>query len=189
MRAVPKITIDFGNGKIITRTVNGNVATYICTSDGSVIDVLPGIYDQERYVAALAAIRDRYSDLTSDSELLNQKLIAYHSLAPPAPKAVLMKADAESSPDAVPGLRQMGSRERLALKQALESDSLLNESERRPLIHAFLRESLVTSNKLLKPDDMKHWLYREVLHADLDDPYLGFNRVLTQTYPFDDFGG
>jgi len=189
VRPVPKITIDFGMGKTMTRTVNGNIATYICTSDGSVIDVIPGIYSRSRYLSALSLIKNQFSELTSNPEQMNRKLIAYHSLsAPPLVPAVKVSA-AASSPPAVPfePTETNGS----ALNAALQSDSDLNESERRPLIHAYLRESLVKTNRTLTPDDIKHWLYREVLHADLDDPYLGFDRILTQTYPFatEDFGG
>ena len=28
------------------------------------------------------------------------------------------------------------------------------------------------------PEQIKRWLYREVLHADLDDPYLGLGDAL-----------
>jgi hypothetical protein len=30
------------------------------------------------------------------------------------------------------------------------------------------------------------WLYKEVLHLDLDDPYLGLQTTLFDGYPFDD---
>ncbi len=169
--------------------MNGNIATYICTSDGSVIDVIPGIYSQSRYLSALSLIKNQFADLTSNPEQMNRKLIAYHSLsAPPLVPAVKVLAST-SSPPAVP--LETTATTRSALNAALQSDSDLNESERRPLIHAYLRDSLVKTNRTLKPDDMKGWLYREVLHADLDDPYLGFDRILTQTYPFanEDFGG
>ena len=43
VRPVPIVTIDFGNGHTVRRTLHGNIATYICGSDGSVYDVLPGI--------------------------------------------------------------------------------------------------------------------------------------------------
>lgn len=173
----------------MTRTVNGNIATYVCTSDGSVIDVIPGIYSQSRYMSALSLLKSQFADLTSNPEQMNRKLIAYHSYsAPPLVPAVKAIASS-SSPPAVPFESPASTWS--ALNAALQSDSDLNESERRPLIHAYLRDSLIKTKRTLKPDDMKHWLYREVLHADLDDPYLGFDRILTQTYPFanEDSGG
>lgn len=47
------VRIDFGNGKTITRTLNGNIATYVCLPDGRVLDVIPGIYDPDAYLARL----------------------------------------------------------------------------------------------------------------------------------------
>ena len=53
VRDVPLITIDFGNGKVIRRTLHGNVATYACTSEGFVLDALPGIYEPKTYIDRL----------------------------------------------------------------------------------------------------------------------------------------
>jgi hypothetical protein len=47
------VRIDFGNGKSVTRTLNGNIATYVCLPDGRVLDVIPGIYDPDAYLARL----------------------------------------------------------------------------------------------------------------------------------------
>ena len=44
VRPVPVVTIDFGNGERITRTLHGNIATSVCDPAGRVLDVLPGLY-------------------------------------------------------------------------------------------------------------------------------------------------
>jgi hypothetical protein len=49
VRPVPKVTIDFGNGKILKRTLQGNTVIYLCLSDGRVIDALPGIYTPQAF--------------------------------------------------------------------------------------------------------------------------------------------
>lgn len=49
VRKAAIVRIDFGNGKTVTRTLNGNIATYICMADGRVVDVIPGIYDPIKY--------------------------------------------------------------------------------------------------------------------------------------------
>jgi hypothetical protein len=49
VRAVPIVRIDFGNGNVVTRTLNGNIATYVCTADGIALDAVPGIYNAEGY--------------------------------------------------------------------------------------------------------------------------------------------
>ncbi|MCH2129070.1 MAG: hypothetical protein MK179_07990 [Pirellulaceae bacterium] len=53
VRPVPRVTIDFGNGSLVRRTLHGNVATHLCTPDGKVLDIIPGIYDPVSYLRAL----------------------------------------------------------------------------------------------------------------------------------------
>jgi hypothetical protein len=188
VRPVPKITIDFGNGKKMIRTVNGNIATYVCTKDGTVVDVLPGIYDRENYIASLNVIRDRFGTLPSDSIALEKELRGYHTGAQSerfvsVAHAAETKDSSLASPLVVRAFKRLADPQKVALQNALIADTNLNETERRPLIHSYLSEHGRST-----PDDMKKWLYREVLHADLEDPYLGFDKVLTQTYPFDDSG-
>jgi hypothetical protein len=44
VRPVPVITIDFGDGRVLKRTVTGNSAHYMLTPDGQPVDLLPGLY-------------------------------------------------------------------------------------------------------------------------------------------------
>lgn len=43
-RPVPRVTIDFGDGRKLERTTTGNSAHYVLDEDGHVLDVLPGVY-------------------------------------------------------------------------------------------------------------------------------------------------
>ena len=43
-RPVPRVTIDFGDGRRLERTVAGNSAHYVLDQNGQVLDVLPGLY-------------------------------------------------------------------------------------------------------------------------------------------------
>lgn len=52
-REVPVITIDFGDGRILRRTVTGNSAHYVLDADGAVIDAIPGLYSPAAFIAAL----------------------------------------------------------------------------------------------------------------------------------------
>jgi len=42
-RPVPKLTIDFGDGRRLATTIAGNSAHYVLDGDGGVVDVLPGL--------------------------------------------------------------------------------------------------------------------------------------------------
>ena len=44
VRPAPRITIDFGDGRKIERTITGNSIHYILDHDGEMIDALPGLY-------------------------------------------------------------------------------------------------------------------------------------------------
>jgi hypothetical protein len=44
VRPAPRITIDFGDGRKIERTITGNSIHYILDKDGEIIDAIPGLY-------------------------------------------------------------------------------------------------------------------------------------------------
>jgi hypothetical protein len=52
-RPVPVVTVDFGDGRKLQRTVTGNSAHYMMTADGTVVDVLPGLYGAKPFAAWL----------------------------------------------------------------------------------------------------------------------------------------
>lgn len=52
-RPAPKMTIDFGDGHRVMRTVTGNSIHYVLDARGRAVDALPGLYDAERFVQAL----------------------------------------------------------------------------------------------------------------------------------------
>ena len=53
VRPVPKITVDFGDGRRIERTVTGNSAHYLLDAQGRVLDVLPGLYGPKAFLRQL----------------------------------------------------------------------------------------------------------------------------------------
>ncbi|HEY2847293.1 MAG TPA: hypothetical protein VGI80_05695 [Pyrinomonadaceae bacterium] len=53
VRPAPRITIDFGDGRKIERTITGNSIHYILSEDGDVIDAIPGLYSPSEFMAYL----------------------------------------------------------------------------------------------------------------------------------------
>lgn len=53
VRPVPKVTIDFGDGRKLERTITGNSIHYVLDADERVLDALPGLYAPERFLTAL----------------------------------------------------------------------------------------------------------------------------------------
>ncbi|MDZ4821819.1 MAG: hypothetical protein SGJ20_22890, partial [Planctomycetota bacterium] len=60
VRPVPKVTIDFGDGRVIKTTLTGNSIHYVLDSEGRIIDALPGLYGPAAFVRGLETGRDMY---------------------------------------------------------------------------------------------------------------------------------
>lgn len=50
VRPVPKVTIDFGDGRKLERTITGNSIHYILDSSGRPIDAIPGLYGPKAFL-------------------------------------------------------------------------------------------------------------------------------------------
>lgn len=53
VRPVPKVTIDFGDGRRLERTLTGNSIHYVLDSNGRVLDALPGLYGPRAFTRLL----------------------------------------------------------------------------------------------------------------------------------------
>ncbi|HMG34147.1 MAG TPA: hypothetical protein VKM94_09440 [Blastocatellia bacterium] len=53
VRPVPRVTIDFGDGRKLERTLTGNSIHYVLDQDGRVVDALPGLYGPVEFVEGL----------------------------------------------------------------------------------------------------------------------------------------
>ena len=202
VRPVPLVEIDFGNGRKIKRTVNGNIATYICAPDGRVIDIIPGLNSPEAYLqdlkyalnlfrASLAAFDktildyhkenlttptvyeyvhndyakarvERWMKMSIDKR---QELVERKGLGV---KIVPAPYDRPALPD--PAKREIeGPVRTISAEEAavLAADTEINRQERRPILHKILSE------QVYRPAEITKRVYKEALHCDLDDPYLG----------------
>ncbi|HYC60649.1 MAG TPA: hypothetical protein VEK79_13875 [Thermoanaerobaculia bacterium] len=78
VRPVPLVTIEMGDGRVIRQTITGNSAHYLLSSDGAVLDMLPGLYSPD-------AFRERLEEWVQlDREVAGprraMKLQQYHQL-------------------------------------------------------------------------------------------------------------
>ncbi len=210
VRPVPIVRIDFGNGTVLTRTLHGNIATYVCTAEGSVLDILPGIYEPQAFLKALDQFRllQNYVDRAGNQGATRIK--EYHdgqiralkdNQAPPefvnsagfskrsiegGLLAVLVSAE-EGRKWRLPQAKTGKSADNLKLEadddisnwKSLAEDTRINETIRRMQIH----EMLVSAGSV-QPRSVTKKLYKDILHSDLDDPYLGLGRTLFAGYPF-----
>ncbi len=77
VRPAPKITIDFGDGRKLERTVTGNSIHYILDADGQLIDALPGLYGAKPFGRELERAEQAASQKMKAAD--QQKFLAdYH---------------------------------------------------------------------------------------------------------------
>lgn len=58
VRPVPRVTIDFGDGRKLERTITGNSIHYILDADGKIVDALPGLYNAKIFAGELRQAAD-----------------------------------------------------------------------------------------------------------------------------------
>jgi hypothetical protein len=74
VRPAPRVTIDFGDGRKLERTLTGNSIHYILDSNGVPIDALPGLYGPAAFLRSL----DRVESLFNEQSNPGNKSILYH---------------------------------------------------------------------------------------------------------------
>lgn len=70
VRPAPRITIDFGDGRKIERTITGNSIHYILSEDGDVIDAIPGLYSPDEFMAYISGAYAMNKELRGTAPLL-----------------------------------------------------------------------------------------------------------------------
>ncbi len=76
VRPAPRVTIDFGDGRKLERTLTGNSIHYFLDADGKTIDGLPGLYGPVAFQRKLSEIQKltrnlRGKDATQQAGMLN----------------------------------------------------------------------------------------------------------------------
>lgn len=80
-RPVPKVTIDFGDGRKLEQTLTGNSIHYILDSEGRPIDAVPGLYSPQVFITNLKSAESVFQSLrgtNGDLDLRREILTKYH---------------------------------------------------------------------------------------------------------------
>lgn len=168
LRPVPRATIDFGNRRVLERTLRGNVATLFTRSDGVVLDAVPGLVDAAEYLSRLDQARSLHGRLkATPASALADALAEHHGalLASQEGGQPLLPADLSKflvEQPVVEAVRPPPPTDSLA------ADTVYNREHRYPKARA-----LLARGRLHVPATITRELFAEVLHVDLDDPYLG----------------
>lgn len=114
VRPVPKVTIDFGDGRKLERTLTGNSIHYVLAADGQIIDALPGLYGPAAFIEHLNTALNtavQVSDMTFDARM--QHLVAHH-------RAQLQQLETAWAQDYQEASRLLGSAEPAEMVQRME---------------------------------------------------------------------
>lgn len=79
-RPVPQITLDFGDGRVIKRTITGNSIHYVLDSDGRLVDAIPGLYGPSLFMKKVDETLALAQQSGAMTEGDSQKAIATHHL-------------------------------------------------------------------------------------------------------------
>ncbi len=77
-RAAPLMTIDFGDGRVVKRTVTGNSLHYVLDEQGRPVDAIPGLYDPEAFRQRLDAARDLAKLVSANEDTREETLREAH---------------------------------------------------------------------------------------------------------------
>jgi hypothetical protein len=81
VRPVPRVTIDFGDGRKLERTVTGNSAHYVLDASGRPLDVLPGLYGPQAFESWLERCEALAADYAAAGHDIQRTavLASYHA--------------------------------------------------------------------------------------------------------------
>ena len=164
IRPVPRVTIDFGGGRRIVKTLTGNSAHLVLDCYGRVVDVLPGLFSREVFTELLArshamAIADRHRLAAMHRRALDEP-VRMKPVALPRSLEASMLAATKHIVEA-PVLR--------AVTVDVEHDTRTNLG-----LHTQVHQLLATGVDW-NVDQIVDWLYRELFLMPLDDPFLGLD--------------
>lgn len=154
VRPVPKVTIDFGNGRTLKRTLNGNILTWFCDPQGRVVDLVPGIVSPRAYAKRASRALALFKTMTYMPRPM--WLAQYH-----AGGAVGWR------PPHDPALAPLLAKLKRVAPQ-LDEDTEFNREQRDPLARKIL-----AANPGAGPRELRDEVYEDVMGTDLSDPYLG----------------
>ncbi|MGB7210648.1 MAG: hypothetical protein WBD27_18475, partial [Pyrinomonadaceae bacterium] len=96
VRPAPRVTIDFGDGRKIERTLTGNSIHYILDDTGRIIDALPGLYSPKAFMIYISQGKkvndsiDMHTDREKDIALLRYRKLSFDRIKERRDSAVSM---------------------------------------------------------------------------------------------------
>jgi hypothetical protein len=158
VRPVPRVTIDFGNGRRLERTLTGNSVHLVLDCLGRPVDALPGLFDV-----------DTFRDLLESAHALamadRETLAARHARTQRRPQGPRPRALAAS---------MLAPTKHMVEAPVLRS-VMLDELGTNLALHAQVHEVFASGAGAWTADQLVDWIYRELFLMPPDDPALGLD--------------
>jgi hypothetical protein len=130
VRPVPRVTIDFGDGRKLERTLTGNSAHYVLASDGTPLDVLPGLYSPLAFRQWLTDMRNFYSQYVASPAATHLEMLqAFHRNQE---KVILRRWDRDIDRLGVGRIELVSSRINEAMKSAGDAEQIATKAPNAP---------------------------------------------------------
>src|SRR2546422_6574411 len=99
VRPVPQVTIEFGDGRKLKRTLGGNTVMEICLPDGRVVDSFPGLYTPEDLLKEAGETLELVRKLGAGpaDDRVTAQVIAWHQARFAAPPVVPVRLSVEKA--------------------------------------------------------------------------------------------
>lgn len=78
VRPVPTVTIDFGDGRKLERTLTGNSIHYVLDSEGRPIEALPGLYGPKAFIRGLTSAETLFKSLAGTDKQRRDLVLAMY---------------------------------------------------------------------------------------------------------------
>ncbi|MBL8115733.1 MAG: hypothetical protein JNK60_22840 [Acidobacteria bacterium] len=177
VRPVPRITIDYGDGRRIERTITGNSLHYVLTSRAEVVDVLPGVYGPDAFLSEIRLAAAIAKSLPAGAKERSAALRRHHVDRLAAGTGALVPARLDERSKALMRLKTRGVYEGDSFGKAVEAfeavmteDMTHNETVLRPTLHRWLTRVDAGPSNLAAFTDR---IYDEVFLTPRRDPWMG----------------
>ena len=153
VRPVPIVTIDFGGGKRITRTLTGNSLHLVLDPSGRPVDALPGLFDPDTFL---------------------RLLVRAHAIACGRPRPTLAPVIAPPPRRAVEASMLAPTKHvvEAPMLRAVMPIDVMADTRQNLALHARLQPMFPTT---WSADELVDWIYRELFLMPPDDPALGLD--------------
>lgn len=182
LRPVPKVTIDFGDGRTLVRTITGNSLHAVLRADGTPVDAILGLLSAEAFVTALSrAVPMARTANASELSERHRDALAHPPNLPPAKVERERILPYMRSPSAIDDASRVAMTKHMvespilaqlrALERTLSQDQRTNELDLHPRLHRLFADG----TRFTDADAMVDWIYEHLFLMPPSDPFLGLD--------------